>query len=52
AGAALVALDSRELRLYRGRELLCLLRTQDVVTGLCFGRYGREDGTLLSTSRG
>lgn len=25
---------------------------QDVVTGLCFGRYGREDNTLITTTRG
>ncbi|XP_071657622.1 BBSome complex member BBS1 isoform X3 [Patagioenas fasciata] len=49
----LVALDTpRELRLYRGRSLLCTLQTQDVVTGLCFGRYGREDNTLIMTTRG
>ncbi|GAB0202044.1 Bardet-Biedl syndrome 1 protein [Grus japonensis] len=51
-GAALVALETRELRLYRDRTLLCTLRTQDVVTGLCFGRYGREDNTLIMTTRG
>ncbi|NWR95780.1 BBS1 protein, partial [Furnarius figulus] len=56
-GAALVALGtppgpSGELRLYRGRTLLCTLKTQEVVTGLCFGRYGREENTLLSTTRG
>ncbi|XP_077028573.1 BBSome complex member BBS1 isoform X3 [Agelaius phoeniceus] len=56
-GAALVALGtppgpSGELRLYRGRTLLCTLKTQEVVTGLCFGRYGREENTLLSTGHG
>ncbi|XP_072776262.1 BBSome complex member BBS1 [Taeniopygia guttata] len=56
-GAALVALGtppgpSGELRLYRGRTLLCTLKTQEVVTGLCFGRYGREENTLLCTGRG
>uniref|UniRef100_A0A8B9N213 Bardet-Biedl syndrome 1 N-terminal domain-containing protein n=1 Tax=Accipiter nisus TaxID=211598 RepID=A0A8B9N213_9AVES len=51
-GAALLALETRELRLYRGRTLLCVLRTQDVVTGLCFGRYGREENTLIMTTRG
>ncbi|NWX03692.1 BBS1 protein, partial [Caloenas nicobarica] len=28
------------------------LGPQDVVTGLCFGRYGREDNTLIMTTRG
>lgn len=25
---------------------------QDAVTSLCFGRYGREDNTLVMTTRG
>lgn len=34
----------------------CLLNffflVQDVVTSICFGRYGREDGTLIMTTKG
>uniref|UniRef100_A0A8C7SDW7 Bardet-Biedl syndrome 1 n=1 Tax=Oncorhynchus mykiss TaxID=8022 RepID=A0A8C7SDW7_ONCMY len=26
--------------------------TKDVVTSICFGRYGREDGTLIMTTKG
>ncbi|KAG9338211.1 hypothetical protein JZ751_026964 [Albula glossodonta] len=29
-----------------------LLSFQDVVTSICFGRYGREDGTLIMTTKG
>ncbi|XP_062481785.1 Bardet-Biedl syndrome 1 protein, partial [Pezoporus occidentalis] len=52
AALALLALETRELRLYRGRSLVAVLQSPDVVTGLCFGRYGREDGTLLMATRG
>uniref|UniRef100_A0A3P8Z8W1 Bardet-Biedl syndrome 1 N-terminal domain-containing protein n=1 Tax=Esox lucius TaxID=8010 RepID=A0A3P8Z8W1_ESOLU len=26
--------------------------TKDIVTSICFGRYGREDGTLIMTTKG
>ncbi|XP_033927786.1 BBSome complex member BBS1 [Melopsittacus undulatus] len=52
AALALLALETGEVRLYQGRSLVAVLQTPDVVTGLCFGRYGREDGSLLMATRG
>ncbi|XP_067831667.1 Bardet-Biedl syndrome 1 protein isoform X2 [Heptranchias perlo] len=50
--AVLVALANSEVHMYRDKNLVNITRTQDVVTSLCFGRYGREDGTLIMTTKG
>ncbi|XP_060679492.1 Bardet-Biedl syndrome 1 protein [Hemiscyllium ocellatum] len=50
--ALLVALANSEVHLYREKILVNVIQTQDVVTSLCFGRYGREDGTLIMTTKG
>ncbi|XP_061886580.1 Bardet-Biedl syndrome 1 protein homolog isoform X2 [Entelurus aequoreus] len=50
--AVLVGLTNCEVRLYRDKNLLSTIRTPDVVTSICFGRYGREDGTLIMTAKG
>ncbi|KAG7280084.1 hypothetical protein CRUP_018040 [Coryphaenoides rupestris] len=50
--AVLVGLANHEVHLYRDKTLLSVVRTPDVVTGLRFGRYGREDGALVLTTRG
>lgn len=50
--AVLVGLANCEVRLYRDKNLLSTIKTPDVVTGICFGRYGREDGTLIVATRG
>ncbi|KAM3592354.1 uncharacterized protein V6R79_017100 [Siganus canaliculatus] len=50
--AVLVALSNCEVQLFRDKNLLSTVRTPDVVTSICFGRYGREDGTLIMTTRG
>ncbi|OBS82508.1 hypothetical protein A6R68_23515 [Neotoma lepida] len=44
--AVMVALANGEVRIYRDKALL-----NDAVTSLCFGRYGREDNTLIMTTR-
>lgn len=49
---ALLGLQNGEVRLYCGRSLMCTLRAKEPVTGLCFGRYGREDNTLIATTKG
>ncbi|KAK2820185.1 hypothetical protein Q5P01_023144 [Channa striata] len=48
----LVGLANCEVQLYRDKNLLSTIKTPDVVTSICFGRYGREDGTLIMTTKG
>ncbi|XP_033466446.1 BBSome complex member BBS1 [Epinephelus lanceolatus] len=50
--AVLVGLANCEVQLYRDKNLLSTIKTSDVVTSICFGRYGREDGTLIMTTKG
>ncbi|XP_036909195.1 Bardet-Biedl syndrome 1 protein isoform X1 [Sturnira hondurensis] len=50
--AVMAGLANGEVRIYRDKALLDVIRTPDAVTSLCFGRYGREDNTLIVTTRG
>lgn len=50
--AVLVGLANCEVQLYRDKNLLSTIKTPDVVSSICFGRYGREDGTLILTTKG
>ncbi|XP_017348265.1 Bardet-Biedl syndrome 1 protein isoform X1 [Ictalurus punctatus] len=50
--AILVALANCEVHVYRDKNVVSTIKTQDVVTSICFGRYGREDGTLIMTTKG
>ncbi|XP_030257267.1 BBSome complex member BBS1 [Sparus aurata] len=50
--AVMVGLANCEVQLYRDKNLLSRIKTPDVVTSICFGRYGREDGTLIMTTKG
>ncbi|XP_044125970.1 Bardet-Biedl syndrome 1 protein isoform X2 [Bufo gargarizans] len=50
--AVLVGLKNLEVHLYRDKNLLSVFSTPDIVTSICFGRYGREDDTLIMTTRG
>ncbi|XP_075693478.1 BBSome complex member BBS1 isoform X2 [Rhinoderma darwinii] len=50
--AVLVGLKNLEVHLYRDKNLLSVISTPDIVSSLCFGRYGREDDTLIMTTRG
>ncbi|KAM4623579.1 BBSome complex member BBS1 isoform 2-T2 [Polymixia lowei] len=50
--AVLVGLANCEVHLYRDKNLLSIVKTPDVVTSICFGRYGREDGTMIMTTKG
>lgn len=45
--AVAVALTNGEVRVYAGKSLLNKTQVYDVVTGMRFGRYGREDSTLV-----
>ncbi|XP_069501037.1 BBSome complex member BBS1 [Ambystoma mexicanum] len=50
--AVLVGLANMEVHMFRDKNLLHVIKTQDVVTSICFGRYGREDNTLIMTTKG
>nr|XP_012292346.1 Bardet-Biedl syndrome 1 protein isoform X4 [Aotus nancymaae] len=50
--AVMAGLANGEVHIYRDKALLNVIRTPDAVTSLCFGRYGREDNTLIMTTRG
>ena len=49
--AVLVGLANCEVQLYRDKSLLSSIKTPEVVSSICFGRYGREDGTLIMTTK-
>lgn len=48
--AVAVALNNRQVQLYKEKYLVDIIHTEDVVTGLRFGRFAREDGTLVMTT--
>ncbi|XP_028565697.2 BBSome complex member BBS1 isoform X2 [Podarcis muralis] len=50
--AVLVALANMEVHIYQDKNLVNIIQTQDVVSSICFGRYGREDNTLVMTTKG
>ncbi|XP_060079163.1 Bardet-Biedl syndrome 1 protein homolog [Ylistrum balloti] len=50
--AVIVALNNCKVHIYKEKYLVNVISTDDVVTGLKFGRFGREDGTLVMTTRG
>ncbi|KAK3092485.1 hypothetical protein FSP39_003456 [Pinctada imbricata] len=49
--AVIVALSNCNVHIYKEKYLVNIIKTDDVVTGLKFGRFGREDGTLIMTLR-
>ncbi|KAM3824500.1 BBSome complex member BBS1 isoform 1-T1 [Vipera latastei] len=50
--AVLVALSNREVHVYRDKNLVNVIQVPDVVTSIVFGHYGREDNTLIMTTKG
>ena len=47
----LAALNNGEIRGYRDKELVDVIRVGEVVSALCCGAYGREDNTLNVVTR-
>lgn len=47
----LVALSNGEVRVYNEKYLVTMHKVPSPVTGLWFGRYGREDNTLITITR-
>ncbi|XP_046372718.1 Bardet-Biedl syndrome 1 protein homolog isoform X2 [Haliotis rufescens] len=50
--AVLIGLNNCEVHIYKEKYLVDVIKASDVVTGLHFGRFGREDGTLVMSTRG
>ena len=48
----LVALDNAEVHLYRDKVCCDVIKAPDVVSGMRFGKFGREDSTLVMTTKG
>eukprot|EP00106_Octopus_bimaculoides_P021578 XP_014789020.1 PREDICTED: Bardet-Biedl syndrome 1 protein-like [Octopus bimaculoides] len=49
--AVLVALSNCTVHMYQDRHLIDVIQTPDVVNALKFGRFGREEGNLILTTR-
>lgn len=47
AKALVVALNNGEVRLYNGKQLISTTKTDDVVTGIILGTFGREEGSMI-----
>ena len=50
--AVIVALTNLDVQIYRDKYLVNTFKSEDMVTGLRFGRFGREDNTLVMTTKG
>jgi Bardet-Biedl syndrome 1 protein len=50
--AVIVALSNNEVRIYKDNFLVNLIKTDDVVTGIQFGKFGREESVLIMTTKG
>jgi len=47
AKALVVALINGEVRLYNGKHLITTSKTNDIVTGMRIGTFGREEGSMV-----
>ena len=50
--AVMVALTNSQVHMYRDKYLVDVIQTEDVVTGLRYGKFGREDSTLVMSTKG
>lgn len=50
--AILVALSDSTVHMYQDKHLVDIIQTPDVINALKFGRFGREEGNLILTTRG
>merc|ERR1711865_1178841 len=44
--ALVVATNNGEVRLYNGKHLITVTKTNDIVTGMKLGTFGREEGSM------
>ncbi len=47
-----VSLENREVHIYQEMFLVDLIRMDDVATGIRFGKFGREEGAMILSTRG
>ena len=45
--AVLIALSNGEIRMYNDKYLITTIKTDDVIMGMHFGTFGREEGSLV-----
>jgi len=50
--AVMVALANNEVHTYIDKHLVDVMTTEDVVTGMKYGKFGREDATLVMITKG
>jgi len=50
--AVLVGLANSEVHIYNEKFLVHVIKTEDIVTGIKFGQFGRESSALIMTTRG
>lgn len=49
--AVMVALDNGDVQIYRDKYLIDTIKTDSAITGIQYGRFGREDCSLVLTTR-
>ena len=49
--AVVVALNNNEVHIYRDKNIISKLKTEDAVVSIKFGKFGREEGSLVMTTR-
>ncbi len=50
--AVMVALTNQHVNIYRDKYLVDSIKCEDIVVGMRFGRFGREDSTLVMATKG
>ena len=50
--AVMVALSNKEVHIYRDKYLADVIKCEDAVTGMKYGRFGREESCLIMTTQG
>lgn len=49
--AVIVSLNNKEVHIFRDKYLISKLTVEDPVVGIKFGKFGREEGNLIMTTR-
>ncbi len=47
-----VSLSNNQVHIYKDKYLISKIQNEDVVVGMKFGRFGKEDSNLIMTTRG
>lgn len=50
--ATVVGLDDKTVCIYKDKFLVNVFSTPDVVSAILFGRFGREEGSLIMITKG